>query len=95
MKQNVQSYICYVDGKKKDDPPRVLEYANVTYRLYGDIDPEKARRAIHLSLKKYCSVSIMMERGNVRISYSMYINDEMIDQRKSVNEIDEIVSDSS
>ncbi len=89
MRQEVRSYSCEVDGLKKDDPPRVLKYANVTYRFYGNINPDNARKAIHLSLKKYCSVSIMLERGGVNVSYSMFINDDPYEERKNVEEISE------
>ncbi len=89
MRQDVRSYSCEVDGQKKDDPPRVLKYANVTYRFYGNVNPDNARKAIHLSLKKYCSISIMLEKGGVNVSYSMFINDDPYEERKNVEEISE------
>ncbi|BAB60599.1 hypothetical protein [Thermoplasma volcanium GSS1] len=90
MRQDVKSYRCVVEGEKRSEHPRILKFANVSYIINGDVDPDKARRAIHLSLKKYCSVSIMAERGGVSVSYSLVLNGKPIDDRVSVEDIGEL-----
>ncbi|AAT43004.1 OsmC family protein [Picrophilus oshimae] len=74
MRQNVKNYRCEIEGEKRDEHPRILRYAVIHYIFEGDIDPESARKAIELSLEKYCSVSIMAKRGGVDVSYYYTIN---------------------
>jgi putative redox protein len=53
--------------------PAVFTHLHVHYQLEGDLDPDKVRRAIDLSLEKYCSVSRMLEK-TADISYSFSVN---------------------
>lgn len=54
-----------------EEHPRVFKEINITYRL--DFDPaeeEKVRKAIDLSLEKYCGVAAML-RKNSPIHYQL------------------------
>ncbi len=48
----------------------------------GEIDSDKVRKAINLSLTKYCSVSILAIRGGTDLRYSLTINGKDIDKEK-------------
>lgn len=48
------------------------------YRLTGALDPDKVRRAIELSLGKYCSVSKALEK-TATITYAFSVNDQHFD----------------
>ncbi|PYB67624.1 osmotically inducible protein C [Thermoplasma sp. Kam2015] len=87
MRQEFSSYRCEVSGEKREEHPRLLRYAHIRYIFEGPVDPEKARKAIHLSLRKYCSVSITIERGGVRVLYSLIINGETVDDSVDVESI--------
>ena len=56
-----------------DQIPAVLVSIHAHYVMRGEVDPEKARRAIELSLEKYCSVSKVL-RKTADITYSFSIN---------------------
>lgn len=87
MRQEFSSYRCEVSGEKRDEHPRVLKYVHIRYIFEGKVDAEKARRAIHLSLKKYCSVSITVERGGVPVFYSLEINGNVMDDSIDVEDV--------
>lgn len=46
--------IC--DGEQQPDPPYAYNKINLSFRLTGSVDPLQFRRAIDLSIHKYCSV---------------------------------------
>jgi putative redox protein len=62
--ENVE-VICTGDQQK--EAPFKFTHIHLHYRLTGNINPEKAERAIQLSEEKYCSVTNTL-RGNVEIS---------------------------
>ncbi|WP_027003210.1 OsmC family protein [Hugenholtzia roseola] len=61
-----------IEGARADTIPKVFEKINLHYTLFGNLDPEKVRKAIELSLEKYCSVSKMLEK-TAEIAYSFSI----------------------
>ncbi|GGM78144.1 hypothetical protein GCM10007108_15400 [Thermogymnomonas acidicola] len=82
MRQNVRTYRCVVDGEREESIPKVLKSANIHYIIEGEVEPEKALRAINLSLSKYCSVSILAKRGGTRVTYSLTVNGKVIAERE-------------
>lgn len=56
-----------------EEHPRVYKDIYITYRLHTDpANEEKVRKAIDLSLEKYCGVSAML-RKNAPIHYTLEI----------------------
>lgn len=53
--------------------PAVFTEIHVHYALAGELDPEKVRRAVDLSVRKYCSITKMLEQ-TVAITYSFSVN---------------------
>ncbi len=86
MKVDFSSFRCEVTGDRAEEHPRTLTHANIHYILEGDVDPDKARKAIGLSLTKYCSVSIIVKRGGADLRYSLTINNEEIDTERVPDE---------
>jgi putative redox protein len=80
QRQTVTHFDVTVDGKRADDTPAVFTRLHAHYRLEGDVDPDKVRRAIELSLDKYCSVSKMLE-PTVALAYTFTINGETYEGR--------------
>ncbi|MCI2429647.1 OsmC family protein [Candidatus Acetothermia bacterium] len=62
-----------VEGERAPEPPRYFTNVHIVYRVWGDLPEEKLKRAIELSLEKYCSVSQSL-RPRAQISYSYLIN---------------------
>jgi putative redox protein len=47
----------------------------IHFKLKGQIDKEKAERAVQLSMEKYCSVSKTLELAGAKINYKVSINE--------------------
>jgi putative redox protein len=53
-----------VTGKRAADYPKVWTNIHITYLIWGNaILPRDVEQAIGLSIKKYCSVGIMLEKS--------------------------------
>lgn len=62
-----------VEAGQTEEHPRVYTDLYITYRLHTDpANEEKVRKAINLSLDKYCGVSAML-RKNAPIHYTLEI----------------------
>ncbi len=70
-RQPVDSMEIRVRGTRAEDHPRVYTAIELEYILSGaDLSPEAVARSIELSMKKYCSVSGMLERSvSIRTSF--------------------------
>ena len=73
MKQDLQDIQIKVSGERREEIPRYFTKIHVHYVLIGDIEEDKAGRAISLSMEKYCSVTKMLEK-TVEITHSFEIN---------------------
>lgn len=74
QKQNLTDFTVDVDSEsEKVAQHKEFKKIIVHYTFTGDVDPEKAKRAIELSLGKYCSVSKMLEKS-AEITFSFSVN---------------------
>lgn len=74
QKQVVDDFQMKVDGlREKDAMPSPFKKIHITYLLKGQLDPEKVKRAIDLSMDKYCSATAQF-RPSAEITYSFEIN---------------------
>lgn len=55
-RQDVRGLEVSTRAERRVDPPRRLTRVEMEFRVYGDVDPKKAERAVALSFEKYCSV---------------------------------------
>ncbi|MCM8568984.1 OsmC family protein [Gramella jeungdoensis] len=68
-----------VEGFREDGAiPNVFKKIHLEFILEGDVPPAKAKRAVELSMDKYCSVAKMLEKA-AEISYSVQLNGEKVD----------------
>ena len=64
-----------VEADQTEEHPKVFKEIHIVYKLKTDPDNEdKIKKAIDLSLEKYCGVSAML-RKNSRIDYSIVIKE--------------------
>lgn len=62
QKQPLKDIHITVDGERESDKvPSLFTDIHIHYKLVGDLSEEKAKRAIALSMDKYCSVSKTLE----------------------------------
>lgn len=74
QRQEIESMSIQVDAERAtDEVPAVFKEIHLHYALGGNLDADKVRRAIELSLDKYCSVSRMIEK-TATITYSYSVN---------------------
>jgi putative redox protein len=80
QRQQIDSMSIEIDAKRATDQvPAVFTDLHLHYTMGGDLDAGKVRRAIELSLEKYCSVSRMLEK-TAKITFSFSVNGERHEQ---------------
>jgi putative redox protein len=47
--------------RAQDMVPKLFTHIHLHYKIYGDVDPAKAEKAISMSIDKYCTVSKMID----------------------------------
>lgn len=62
MRQPYESLEVELSAERAEDPPRVYTRIHADYRVSGDVDEERVRRAIELTESKYCSVHTMLSK---------------------------------
>lgn len=62
MKQDVEDYDVEVNAEREQDKvPSLFTKIHLRYYLKGELDESKVKRAIALSVEKYCSVTKILE----------------------------------
>lgn len=72
QRQNLKDIKVNVDGHRIEGVPSVFDKIHLTYYLSGEVEKNKAQRAIDLSIRKYCSASAMLAK-TATITYSIEI----------------------
>jgi len=57
MKADFQRLEISVRGKRREEHPRYYEKVEIVYAIGGNVTIEEVKKAVELSLGKYCSVS--------------------------------------
>jgi len=73
QRQELKDISISIDGKRADAVPSVFSDIHVHFYLTGALDERKVKRAIDLSLNKYCSVAAMLCK-TARITSSFEIS---------------------
>ena len=69
MRQGLEKVEVEVQGNRVDTVPSIFSDIHLHYKIYGDVKADKAKKAVEMSMDKYCSVSIMLQKG-VKMTYS-------------------------
>ncbi|MGM9510109.1 OsmC family protein [Larkinella sp. GY13] len=73
QRQVIEDFRITVEGQRPADvTPAPFQSIHLHYILKGDLDEDKARRAIDLSMDKYCSATAQL-RPTASITYSLTI----------------------
>ena len=73
-RQNIVGCVTEITAERATTVPHVFESIHVTFKVSGkNLDETKVARATSLSAEKYCSASIMLERGGVKITHGYEI----------------------
>ncbi len=76
MKQSFEGLEVEIEGERREDYPRIYRHMEIVYRVKGDVDPDQVRRAVELSLEKYCSASITLKRAGAEVNYGIEVESE-------------------
>ncbi len=80
MQQPLATFTLSIEAERAGEHPKVFTSVRLLYRLTGQgLDPVKVRRAIDLSLEKYCTVANMLNKTAV-FSYRVELNGELLPQ---------------
>jgi putative redox protein len=73
QKQDLRDIQIEINGEReKNSTPSLFTHINLHFTLYGNLDPEKAKRAVDLSMTKYCSAVKTLEK-TATVTYSFEI----------------------
>jgi putative redox protein len=74
QRQEVVDYKMTISGEReKGKEPSLWQSINVEFHLYGNIDPDKASRAVDLSVNKYCSVAATLMGAGAKIKTQVFV----------------------
>ena len=78
-KQRLDTFEATVTAERDGGKPiNMITSMHVLFDLTGDLEPEKVRRAVDLSLDKYCTVAKILG-ATITISTSFSVNGELYD----------------
>jgi putative redox protein len=73
-RQQVTGCEAKVEATRVDAVPAVFETIHMHFIVTGkDLEDGKVKRAVELSAEKYCSASIMLQKGGVRMTHGYEI----------------------
>ncbi|AMM54707.1 OsmC family protein [Pyrococcus kukulkanii] len=73
MREPIKSLEIEIEGIRRDEYPRIYKEVMIHYKIYGNVDEKKAKRAIELSQEKYCSASAHIKLSGTRVNYTLEI----------------------
>lgn len=73
-RQKVSDCSAEISAERSDEVPAVFTKIQIHFVVKGDnLKESLVKRAVSLSAEKYCSASIMLEKGGVEITHSYEI----------------------
>lgn len=76
QRQELSDFKIEIDGEReKGKEPSIWENVHIIFHLSGDnLDPDKAARAVELSMTKYCSVAETLRRAGGNLTWETRVN---------------------
>ena len=75
-RQDVTDCVAEIEAERADAVPSVFTRIHIHFRVSGrNLKEAHVKRAVSLSAEKYCSASIMLEKGGVEISHDYTIEE--------------------
>jgi putative redox protein len=77
---NLDDFQILVAGKRAEDFPKIWTQIHIAYQIWGkEINPKDVEKAINLSIKKYCSVGMMLGKtAEITSEYKIMMPGETI-----------------
>jgi len=75
QRQNVVDYKMIVKGEREaGKEPSLWKEVDLEFHIYGDVDQDKAERAVELSVNKYCSVAATLKFAGADVRYEVFVH---------------------
>jgi putative redox protein len=75
QRQEITDFRIEIDGEReKGKEPSIWEKVHVIFHINGDVDADKAARAVELSMNKYCSVAETLRRAGGNLTWETRVN---------------------
>ena len=75
QRQEVKDYKMVINGDREPGKePSLWKNIELEFHLYGNIDPDKANKAVELSMEKYCSVSATLTKSGSEIKWKVFVH---------------------
>jgi len=75
QRQEVVDYKINISGEREQGKePSLWKSVRVEFHLYGNIDPDKAGRAVDLSVNKYCSVAATLMGAGAEVKTRVFVH---------------------
>jgi Predicted redox protein, regulator of disulfide bond formation len=76
QRQEITDFHIEIEAdREKGKEPSLWEKAHVVFHLSGNIDADKAARAVELSMNKYCSVAETLRQGKTQLTWEVKLNE--------------------
>jgi putative redox protein len=77
QRQEVKDYKMIINGAREaGKEPSLWKDINLEFHIYGNIDEDKAIKAVELSVNKYCSVAATLEKAGAEIKWQVFVHRE-------------------
>ena len=77
QRQVVKGYKTIVRGQREAGvEPSLWKFIELEFIITGEVEEEKAKRAVELSVNKYCSVAATLLKAGATIQWTIKINKE-------------------
>lgn len=74
QRQDVKDYKMIINGEREaGKEPSLWKEINVEFHLYGEVDKDKASKAVELALNKYCSVAATLKEAGANINWKVFV----------------------
>ena len=74
QRQDVTGFSMHIEAERETGKePALWTAAKIVFTLSGNIDADKAGRAVQLSMDKYCSVAETLRRAGTNISWEVKV----------------------
>jgi putative redox protein len=75
QRQNVTGFRMRIEGEREPGKdPSLWKDIELVFELKGEVERDKAEKAVALSLEKYCSVSETLKRAGATLKWKVVIN---------------------
>jgi len=75
QRQDVKDYKMVVKGERETGKePSLWKDIEVEFHIYGEVDRDKAERAVELSMNKYCSVAATLMGAGTKITWKTFVH---------------------